>query len=395
MRARMRTEGLHIHLSDTGRNAMRLDRVPNMQEYQAFSRKRTGLHVLTNTCFQDGCPEALRLNLQSPNTGYRRANGSPGTFPRESSPFDILSPSLLLSADQLGLWHSNFAVVSEAVGNKPLGTIRVKDPANDSILRHLQARSFEIAYIDTLMETLPVETALYQAYNRHGKTIGLLHGDTVTVEGASLLRDFESAAAVYCQVPELCRYFVQEDIRTEELGPRGQRFREWLSGSHTLPIGQEAALEYIGYELRPLHLAGRDFRWKQTAGDLRLVAVDLLCRYQDQPVWCEVKMAGDTWTSSALLQILFYGCMVSSGHQRRRLNRFFPNQFNSCRPWLGILVEKRDDPDFCRDWDQTIAFARHPSSKQVLQPHFDGIIFVLLTQEEEGWGMADSTVVRW
>jgi hypothetical protein len=105
-------------------------------------------------------------------------------------------------------------------------------------------------------------------------------------------------------------------------------------------------------------------------------------------------MAGDTWTSSAMLQILFYGSMLSNGHQRRRLMRFFPDQFGSTQPWLGIIVENRDDKDFAADFEQAVTFASHSQTRKLLQPHFDGMIFNLLHPENGGWS-GEPTIVRW
>jgi hypothetical protein len=372
---------------------MRVQRLTNLQNYHSVTGDRKGLHVLTNVSVQDGDAETVRVNLDIPNSSCRRIGSQSKTFPRQKPPFDILCPSLLLSAEQLGQWQGNFASVYDAVGDKLLGNIRNDDSANDAILRKLQACSFEITHIDDLLDTLPVGTALYSSYLAKNARIDLVHGIEPTPVGRRLLDEFETAVAVYSRVPELRHYVVQDDPQTD-VSPRGQRLRQWLSQGHNLALGDGCTLAYVAHELKPLHLSGRDFCWKQNGGDLRLISVDLLCCYKDQPVWCEVKMAGDTLTSSAVLQILFYGSMLSSGHQRRRLKRFFSDQFGSTRPWLGILVENRTDKDFPTDFEQAVAFASHPGTKEVLQPHFDGIIFSVLDPENGGWA-AKPTIVRW
>jgi hypothetical protein len=373
---------------------MRLERLMHLQDYQSATRKRAGLHVLTNASFDGNSPEAVRLNLQSPNTGCIRAGSRSQAFPREAPPFRILSPSLLLSAEQLNHWASNFAAVYDAIGDQPLGNIRGDDPLNSVLLSNLQARSFEIAYIDNLLETLCVETDLYREYNNHDRASTFLQGNELTSDGRRVLDNFDAAIAVYSQIPELRRYSIQDGVRTGNLGPRGQRFREGFSRTRAVSLGNGCALEYVAYELKPLHLSGRDFCWHQETGDLRLVSVDLLCRYGGRPVWCEVKMAGDTWVSSAVRQLLFYGSMLSNGHQQRRFNRFFGDQFDDLRPWLSVLAEFRADTAFLADYEQSIEFIRHRATRDVLQPYFEGVIFALLHPDGEGFA-AESRIVRW
>lgn len=106
-------------------------------------------------------------------------------------------------------------------------------------------------------------------------------------------------------------------------------------------------------------------------------------------------MDGDTWTTSGGLQILFYGAIISNGHQRRRLNRQFPGQFATARPWLGVIMEKRDDPRFLADFEQAIAFLGHQDAQRVLHPHFDGVLFIMICSENGGWATERTTVVRW
>src|SRR5690606_39032827 len=118
----------------------------------------------------------------------------------------------------------------------------------------------------------------------------------------------------------------------------------WFQQAHLL-LGptEEAGLEYVAYALRPLRLSGAEFRWERQTQDARRLSIDLLCRFQGQPVWTELKMNGDTWTSSALQQILLYGAMVAGGHQARRLHSLYGAEFDQGRQWLAVLVEDRDD----------------------------------------------------
>ena len=374
---------------------MRLDRLTNLQDYRAVTEDRTGQLVITGVSFDGGCAESVRVNVRSPNCSCRRALSASETFQRGDPPFDILNPSLMLSLWQLRQWQNNFATVHHAVGDKPLGSIRTNDPVHQAILPDLQARAFEIAHIDTLLETLSVETDLYAQYNEHRRRIALFQEGEPTDTGRLLLDNFNNAFSVYSQLPELRSYSVQTKTRVGGLSPRGQRFREWLSEVGELSDNNDVTLTYVGYELKPWHLSGGEFRWNQTNGDMRLASVDLLCRYRNQPVWCEVKMDGDSWTSSAVLQALFYGSCVCSSHQRRRLRRFFGDQFEETRPWLGVIVEKRDDTGFLPDFKQAVAFASHEDAETVLKPHFDGVIFTIIGPTDDGWAVEESVPVEW
>ena len=152
---------------------MRLTRLHNLQDYQATTAEQTGGVLLTNARFPAGVPQCARVNLSSPNSSCRRAGSVSFKFPRQQPPFDILSPSLLISLDQLRQWQENFAVVHDAVGDRLLGNIRVDDPAHENILPNLQARSYEISHIDDLLERLPVETELYTRYLGHKRSLSL------------------------------------------------------------------------------------------------------------------------------------------------------------------------------------------------------------------------------
>ena len=278
-----------------------------------------------------------------------------------------------------------------------MGNISINDPANDSILSKLQASSFEIAYIDSLLDTLSLDTQLYAKYNEHPKALRLFQGNEPTPTGRELLNQFEEAYAVYTTLPELRTYFDQGSAQEGKLGPRGQQFRGWLQQVNEIPIDNDLNLAYVAYELKPWHMSGKNFRWKQDAGDLRLASVDMLCRYQGQPVWCEVKMAGDTWTSSAVLQILFYGSCVCTSYQRRRLSRVFATEFDDARPWLAIIVERRQEQEseFLADFEQAVAFAQHELTCSLLNHHFNGMLFVIVSQIDKGWNVDRHVQVHW
>ena len=327
-------------------------------------------------------------------------------FPRSTPPFTIHNPAVLLSSDQLAGLQDNFASVHEAIGDTRLGSISIESPTHESMLPMIQARSYEIVWIDTVLETLTLDSALYRSYLRHPKSLNLFDQGTATEQALTLLDETKEASDLYAQLPELRDYLDQGSVRVDEIGPRGQQFREWLQENSTINDGSDIVLDYVAYELRPLRISGGCFQWKQTAAteststdgvscDLRRISVDLLLRLDGYPLWTELKMQGDTWTSCAFQQILFYGSMLNSGNQKRRCRRYFADQFQCFQPWLGVLVEDRADPKFLADYEQTLKAASSELSKSVLGNLFGGLVFGMIQETESGWKLSRSEVVRW
>jgi len=242
-------------------------------------------------------------------------------------------------------------------------------------------------------QELPLETNLYQEYLKHPRSLRLFDGDMVSDTGREMLANFSQATACYVSVPQLREYCIQESVREGELGPAGEQFREWFHQVRRLSgPAAEAGLEYVAYALRPLRLSGAEFRYNQQDGqpnDIRKLTTDMLCRFRGQPVWTELKMIGDTWTSSALQQIFLYGAMVAGEHQTKRLQSYYGAEFDQGRPWLAVLVEDRDDRAFLEDFDQTLRFVRLTSVKKVIQEHFCGIILAKIKGDDGQWGISE------
>ena len=256
------------------------------------------------------------------------------------------------------------------------------------------------------MESLTLDSALYRSDLGHPNSINHFENGKLTDQGFTLFNEFTEASDLYTQLPELRDYLDQGSVRVDQIGPRGQQFREWLQRNSTINDGSDIALDYVAYELRPLRISGGCFQWKQTAAtestsadgvsrDLRRISVDLLLRFDGYPLWTELKMQGDTWTSCAFQQILFYGSMLNSGNQKRRCRRYFADQFQCFQPWLGVLVEDRADPKFLADYEQTLKAASSELSKSVLGNLFGGLVFGMIQKTESGWKLSRSEVVRW
>ncbi|TWT60837.1 hypothetical protein [Rubinisphaera italica] len=373
----------------------RLTLIHTQQEFVAAAEGRTGRHVLLNALFDSGTPEAIRLNLAAPNCSYYSPSHGLQIFPRGEVPFQVLSPAVLLSVTELADWVRNFSFVEDAAGNVSWGQIRQDDPVNDLPLQRLQSILYQFLYTDSLLNDLPVETDLYNAYLNHPRSLRLFDGNEVSNAGQELLNNFSNAATCYVQIPQLREYFIQENVQEGDLGPSGERFRQWFQQNFRLPVsGEEVLLEYVAYALRPLRISGAEFYYNQLENDTRGLSVDLLFRYNGLPVWTELKMVGDTWTSSALQQILLYGSAVAGEHQANRFQSIYGAEFGTGRHWLAVLVEDRDDPAFQADFDQTLRFVQLPTSIPVIQEYFRGMILGKIKKDGDQWEISDWNVVE-
>ena len=372
---------------------MRLTRIRSRSELSEALTHCKGQFVLTNVHLDTNPAETIRLNVTADRCSYWRGAADRDTCPIDALSFQPGDPSLLMSLEELRRWQENFALVHDCMVSELLGNIPASHSANFSILTALQTASSDIDRIDTLLTSLDVETDLYQIFQRKPRAHDLFSTGDLTNEGNQLLKAFNDAIGVYSRIPELRSYSSERQARrVEDLGPRGQRFRQWMSG-HPIALGGNQRLEYVDDELKPLHLSGREFCWHQENSDLRLTSVDLLCENEGIPVWCEVKMQGDSWTTAAVVQILLYGAMIASGHQQRRLERQFPARFASTRPWLAVIVEDREHKDFSTDHANAVGFCRHPLTRETLAPAIDGLHIITVRPADEGWHVTHAETI--
>ncbi|MCA8990004.1 MAG: hypothetical protein KDA78_20325, partial [Planctomycetaceae bacterium] len=145
----------------------RLTLIHSQQEFVAAVAGKTGRHVLVNAVFDSGTPEAIRLNLASPNCSYYSSSFGAQSFSLDEIPFQVLSPAVLLSVSELADWAANFAFVAEVFGDVPWGQIPQNDSRNDVPLQRLQSAMYQLLYTDSLLRDLPVETGLYREYLKH------------------------------------------------------------------------------------------------------------------------------------------------------------------------------------------------------------------------------------
>lgn len=374
------------------------------RDYMDATASESGLRVLTNVSFDGDAPEAIRLNLDSPNSSLRRSLERV-RFPKSDPPFEIHSPSALLSSDELGCLQTNFAIAHDALGGDcRLGSVSIESPIHEQILPRIQARSLEIQWINSILQTLSLDSALLRAYSNKPQSIDLFHGNQPTEQAVRLLENLASASELYSQLPELRAYADQDDVQAENIGPRGEQFRLWLQENHTITDGGDTALDYVAYAPRPLRIRGCN--WNLAAAgelpphiaappDVRRMTVDLLLRFEGYPVWFEVKAKGDKWASSALQQILLYGAMLSGPNQKHRCRRYFADQFLTYAPWLGVLVEEQDDPRILTDFEMSLSFGRSPEFQRALCDLFGGFVFGMMKETLTGWTLSRVEIIRW
>ena len=56
---------------------MRLTRLTCLKDYLDARQERTGQHIITNASFDGSVGDSIRVNLQSPNSSYRRPRFCP------------------------------------------------------------------------------------------------------------------------------------------------------------------------------------------------------------------------------------------------------------------------------------------------------------------------------
>ena len=104
-----------------------------------------GRHVLLSVRFEGGLPQAIRLNIDRPNSSFIRARDlSTTTFPWDRPPFEFGNPSVAVSFESLKVLAECSEIVSQAIGNTPLGSIPVDDRRNADILRNLQTLASDL-----------------------------------------------------------------------------------------------------------------------------------------------------------------------------------------------------------------------------------------------------------
>jgi hypothetical protein len=361
-------------------------RLHGLTDYQTHVADKPGKYVVLSVTFGGGAAETVRVNVEAGNASCRRSAGpAPRNHPPLTPPFGLLPQSAALPFDCLATWGENFAVVRDAIGPTPLGSIPLGSGDSTRILGALQAQAPAILEIDDRLATLPVETALYGAYHSQAKTAGqLLAAGGLTPAGVTLLGSVTEALATYARVPELALPFRQAGDGGEP-SPRGAQLRHFFQHAGANPLGFATPLDFVDYEARPLRI--NKLAWAQSShGDIRRDAVDLLLRYESRPAVTEAKMKGDKWPSAGLQQILYYGTMLAHEAQMRRLERYYPVRFPHKELWLGLIVERHEEAAWRADLDMTLAFARHPAAQAAAAGHFAGLLVVEVEERPAGSG---------
>lgn len=377
------------------RSLMCLIEVPTLPDYQARVANRPGQYVVLNVAFPDGNAEAVRVNIGRDTASCVRANGSIlGRWRRENPPFNPLQNAVALSSPCLKIWRRNFACIHDAIPfQEPLVDIKQEDPRNTRILTHLQACEAEIHTINHALMTLPVQTALYHGYHAKASIAALADHQNLLNHGKLLLHNVGVAIDVYSNVPRLALPFNEEGVGEPQPQQRGAVLRAFLQRGPN-QLGCDPPLDFIDYEVRPLRINGLNWQQNVPPGDIRFDAADLLLAYNGSLLVAETKMVGDTWPSSGLQQVLYYGSMLAHADQIRRAEQIYNLHF-ARDVWLGLIVQRRDDLAWRADLGQTLAFATHPQTMVTLADHFAGLRVVEIEEVPPGWRIVIEHRIPW
>ncbi len=122
----------------------------------------------------------------------------------------------------------------------------------------------------------------------------------------------------------------------------------------------------------------------------------MLLAFDGAAVLSEVKMAGDKFMSTALVQLSYYAAAMTSQSQRSRIRRWFPI-IDKEELWLSIIAETRDEHSstergFRDDTDSTIQFLESPPARQAFSPYFSGIFVITI---DSSYRAIDERCIRW
>lgn len=338
----------------------------------------------------DGTITSVCENTQQ-NGAWRTKDGKEHQGHLRDDPrIDILPDTLSLTCKDATEIAEALPVVSDALVRHcgrsiPLGKISRGDSVMPKVLAAMES------VVDDIRSSLnkDLTTDLFQIRRSLRKSSPLIVGGQMSPHGIELLRAFTSSHGFYAVLPEL-REFVGLKRKDGDPSDKGGKIRRWIQRTQFLNLSTGERLDYVEYELKPLRVSNI-LKWtcpvaEDDTANPRRDSLDLLMRLDRSPVFVEIKASNDSFCSSALAQILYYGCILTANRQRNRLTRQFPAIAN-VPGWLCVIAQERDErkePGFTADEQQTIQFLRHPETKKALAPHFKGGFIVVINVTSDG-----------
>lgn len=349
-----------------------------------FARRGDGKAMLLINVVIDGEKTSVWENTTQ-NGAWRDKNGNEGRGKLIDHPnISVCSDTMSLSCTDATALTKDLAELSRLLPDKPVGAISRSAPEALEVLNKLMHGGVEIIRNSMGRD---LTTSLFLKRRELGKRVDLLTAGELSIYARELLESFMISQPLYADLPEL-RHFTGGD-RDLELPPDGGgRIRAWLKEYEGLNLAPDVYLGFVNYELKPLRVS-KVVNWRcQQAGneaDPRRDSMDILLSCDRVPVHSEVKARGDSYCSSAFVQILYYGCVLANERQQRRLCGQFP-QLGGDHAWLAVIAEARDEDEergFDEDRIMTVKFLQHRETQEALRPFFHGVFIIVVRKDPD------------
>jgi hypothetical protein len=352
-----------------------------------------GIFLLLNVSI-DGAITSVCVNIESDTSaGWRRKEKDKGYSLNLDSPgFLVTNDTLVLSCADVNVLANNFHVIREAIpssavesDNVAIGNLKRDGTEMGLVLSGLERRSADIlAICESLL--LPLDTTLFAIRHDVGDDANLMVGGDLSAYAKQLLAAFSESQRTYATLPHLRGFGTENQSRNQDRPhKRDALLRYYMQHNRRNPLALNRPLDFVNYELKPLNISDT-MKWT-CRFDPRTESVDLLLALNGMPVLTEVKMAGDKFVSSAVVQLLYYASIMANENQKARLCRQIEG-FTSNDCWLCIIAEKRNETKsneagFMGDLDSALLFLQHEETRRALAPFFGGAIVVVIREDAE------------
>lgn len=353
-------------------------------------RTLVGRFVILNVTV-NGTATSVCVNVQQDGSAAwrRKENNRRLPLALDSPGFSLTTESLLLSFDDVNVLADNFHVIWEAIpeaaippdGKFAIGKLNRDGATMGLVLAALEQRSSDIRAVCSAL-TNSIDTPLFQLRRQLGRSALLMDAESVSPYGRSVLAAFGESQRLYAQLPHL-RGFGTSNARGQgRPGKRDALLRWYMQNQPGNPLATNPPVDFVAYELKPLNISD-SLTWTCRC-DPRTESVDLLLELAGSPALTEVKMRGDKFTSSAIVQLLYYASIMANSGQASRLRR----EVRDCpgKMWMCVVVEKRLAPGeagFEDDLQQTLRFLRSAEVHEVVAPFFSGCAVLVIREQDQ------------
>lgn len=320
------------------------------------------------------------------NGAWRDKNGNKGSGKLiDHSNINICCNTMSLSRGDLEKLAKELAELSRLLPATPIGDIRRSSPEALDVLDQLMNGGVEIIRKSVEQD---LTTELFLKRRELGKYVNLLIDGELSKYAREVLNSFKKSQRFYAELPELSS-FTGDKRTSEDPSDKGGKIRASIKALNGIDISSEIHLDFVEYELKPLRISQIVGWTAQLDGhdnvDPRKDSMDILLSCDKLPVHTEVKAQGDSYCSSALVQIFYYGCVLANERQRRRLCGQFP-QLDDSPAWLAVIAEERGEEKergFDEDRIMTVNFLQHQETQEALRPFFYGVFIMVVRKNPD------------